>query len=705
MMKLKSFRVTNFRSIEDSGWIDTDDVSTLIGTNESGKTNLLLPLWKLNPAKEGEIQAIADYPRSRYTEIRGMDEKPIFIRARFNVGDVLIDEIAEITNSPGEQLQILEVARRFDGDYLVTFPHADKERTASSERVLQVLEEGLDDINELPARDTQEDLRERMMAALQNALEEAPEDRESISGNDLSTILDGLESVKLGNAPKKSEIARRYRSIRSSLEELVTQTQSPHPDDVDEAQKWALENIPSFVYYSNYGNLDSEIYLPHVIDDMKRSGLGDKKAAKTRTLKVLFDFVGLEPEEILELGRDFQDLRNPNREPTDEEISEIRENKREREVLLQSASNKLTREFRDWWKQGDYIFRFQADGDHFRIWVSDDRRPEEIELEGRSAGLQWFLSFFLVFLVESEDSHEDAILLLDEPGLSLHPIAQEDLSRFFESLSQTNQLIYTTHSPFMVDSDRLDRVKAVYVGDQGRTQVSPDLRSPEKEEGRKQSIYPVNAALGLSVSDALLLGCQSIIVEGASDQMYLSAMKSYLVSSGKMKPSREIIFIPSSGVRGVKAIARILTGRNERPPHVLLDADSAGEGMTNSLKNSDLYQDEIARVLSVKDFTGMDETETEDLWPSDFLADIASRYVLRGPLPDFTDVFSDDKPIVPQMESYADEHDIDLSPGWKVELAKHTKRTLLHNPKKIDPDSTKVGKWVSLFETISTENG
>jgi len=124
--------------------------------------------------------------------------------------------------------------------------------------------------------------------------------------------------------------------------------------------------------------------------------------------------------------------------------------KKERDVLLQSASTELTQRFRDWWRQGEYRFRFQADGDHFRIWVSDDKRPEDIELEGRSTGLQWFLSFYLIFLVESADTHSGAILLLDEPGLSLHPLAQKDLSLFFENLAKTSQLLYTTHSPFMV---------------------------------------------------------------------------------------------------------------------------------------------------------------------------------------------------------------------------------------------------------------
>jgi predicted ATP-dependent endonuclease of OLD family len=66
MMKLKKFRVTNFRSVDDSGWIDVDDVTALIGTNEAGKTNIQLPLWKLSPAKEGAISPTADYPRKHH---------------------------------------------------------------------------------------------------------------------------------------------------------------------------------------------------------------------------------------------------------------------------------------------------------------------------------------------------------------------------------------------------------------------------------------------------------------------------------------------------------------------------------------------------------------------------------------------------------------------------------------------------------------
>ena len=144
---------------------------------------------------------------------------------------------------------------------------------------------------------------------------------------------------------------------------------------------------------------------------------------------------------MLDLGKDPVEIvvdnygRESKRTPTTEEIERATAQKAERAILLNSASTDLTRKFKEWWKQGNYIFRFQADGEFFKIWVSDDKRPEEIELERRSTGLQWFLSFFLTFLVESQEAHKGAILLLDEAGLSLHPLAQKDLIAFFESLT------------------------------------------------------------------------------------------------------------------------------------------------------------------------------------------------------------------------------------------------------------------------------
>ena len=81
------FRVTTFRSVADSGWVDVDDVTALVGVNESGKTNLLLPLWKLNPAQEGELYPNADYPKAMFQEVRAAPSAYRFVEAEFELSD------------------------------------------------------------------------------------------------------------------------------------------------------------------------------------------------------------------------------------------------------------------------------------------------------------------------------------------------------------------------------------------------------------------------------------------------------------------------------------------------------------------------------------------------------------------------------------------------------------------------------------------
>jgi len=490
-------------------------------------------------------------------------------------------------------------------------------------------------------------------------------------------------------------LSPRFARLVETLSSLKAGITAPDPSSNEEACELVEERLPKFVYYSTYGNLDSEIYLPHVITNLARTDLGVRDEAKARTLRVLFEFVKLQPQEILELGHEFRDPSNPSRQPTPAEVSQIAEKKKERSILLQSASTYLTKEFRQWWKQGDYRFRFEADGDHFRIWVSDEKRPEEIELEGRSTGLQWFLSFFLVFLVERAEAHNGAILLLDEPGVSLHPLAQRDLSGFFDALANDNPLIYTSHSPFLIDADRLDRARKVYVDGDGSSKVTSDLSTVGADASQRGASYTVHAALGLTVAESLLIGCKPIIVEGASDQHYLTCIKSLLIAAGRLKPGRELVFPPAGGAKGVKAVASILLGRDESLPIALFDSDAAGRANLKSLRDG-LYADATDRLLEVAHFIGMADAEIEDLMPQSVLTAELDRWQ-RTPTTPFADVATANKPIVPQIEAWAAKHGVVLQkPGWKVELAKRVKERLL-SKKSADVDTNMLDLWQRVF--------
>lgn len=122
-MKLERFRVTKFRSVMDSGWIDCDDVTTLVGINEAGKSNLLLALWKLKPAKDGEIDPLHDLPIKLYSSERENLENIPFISAEFSVEKKLINEIIQKANCTEGEISIVCVTRYYDGEYKLSFPN------------------------------------------------------------------------------------------------------------------------------------------------------------------------------------------------------------------------------------------------------------------------------------------------------------------------------------------------------------------------------------------------------------------------------------------------------------------------------------------------------------------------------------------------------------------------------------------------------
>ena len=156
----------------------------------------------------------------------------------------------------------------------------------------------------------------------------------------------------------------------------------------------------------------------------------------------------------------------------------------------------------------------------------------------------------------------------------------------------------------MVDSNHLERVRSVYINSDGKTVVSPDLRASERLNGKNQpqSIYPAHAALGLSISDTLLINCNPVLVEGESDQVYLSALKNLLISKGSISPLNEIVFIPTGGVKGIKATSAILSGKNEVKPPVLLDGDKPGKKVERELK-SDFYAATPEKVINLSELS------------------------------------------------------------------------------------------------------
>ena len=694
-MQLLKFRVTEFRSVLDSGWIDVEDITALIGTNESGKTNILLPLWKLNPADDGAINLQDDLPRDKYHEYRNANPKPTFITAVLALDDEERTHLANLTNYNADSFSTVQVSRNFDGEYTWVFPDAKEDPITSVDGLKAVFDQYIQSLSaqgEVAKAETQR--RGRVISAINLAKEYLRSEKDLT--DEATDALEELSKIEIST--QSSSSFTKLEELKQLLKEKIEALSEPLISENSEIKKYLESAMPKYVYYSNYGNLDSQIYLPQVLQNLNRSDLGLKEAAKARTLRTLFKFVNLDPTEITQLGAD------PQNNPSSEEIERIANKKKEREILLSSASSSFTKAFNEWWKQGNYTFEFQADGNFFRIWVSDKIRPEKIELEARSTGLQWFFSFYLVFLVESEAHHQNAVLLLDEPGVTLHPLAQKNLFEFFESLGEKNQMIYTTHSPFMVDSDHLERVRSVYVDKSGKTVVSANLRAAEQTHGvnQSQSIYPVHAALGLTVSDTLLINCEVILVEGESDQLYLSALKNLLISLGKITPLKDLIFIPTGGVKGIKATSNIIASKADERPFVIVDGDIPGQKTKKELL-ADFYAADKDKIIDISEYTSITNGEIEDLFPSKRMARIVSKFLPRPEEAEdeFEDVVEEGKPLCNQIEEFAKFQGIPLERGWKVPLASAIKKEILRGKGKVikeeDKEFTKIEE---LFKRI-----
>nr|AAF15289.1 unknown [Zymomonas mobilis] len=372
---------------------------------------------------------------------------------------------------------------------------------------------------------------------------------------------------------------------------------------------------------------------------------------------------------------------------------ELQDRKKERFIILQHASSNLTKKFKEWWLQENYRFRFDADGSHFNVYVSDEKCQEEIDLENRSTGLQFFLSFYLTFITQ-EQKYNNTIILLDEPGLTLHPLAQKNLSAFLKKLSEKYQLFYTTHSPFLIDAERLDQLNKVYRNNNGYTVATSNLREGAQQD--RGASYAVYSALNLNVSESLLLGCQVVLVEGVSDQFYLSAIKNFLIKEGHIQPSKELVFPPCGGCQTIKPVVSILLGRDEIYPYVILDGDKQGEGAKKSLK--EFYKGNEDKIISLNEVViNIDSPEVEDLFPKEIMFKELEKILDKRIAYDL--YLNERKSFVTQVIEWGKKKEEKLPSDWKILLSKSILKSSFEQENfNISQDIIEI--WVKIFKKI-----
>lgn len=661
MLRASRFRVQNFRNIDDSGYIPIEQVTAFVGRNESGKTALLKALHKFNPATAEPYNAQREFPRDRYTrEFRNGADWPVCSVA-FEIGDLLRSEIKPLLDGGAPPKEAI-CTKYYDGSLEITFEPTVESKDVEPKPLIAALKDVAAAARRLeaPAPEQEEQTQKLRtdLATWASEREKSLETHADLRTQEGKTLLSTLrqESETRAN-PQTADI---IEALQEALDPVLAEaTESPVVDQIAELIE---ARLPVFIYFENYGMLDSAIYLPRFLEDL-RSVPDDQRI---RTVNAMFKHVGLTAQEIAELGQErAHQVRAQNQQPTAETIEKDQQRKEARAIKLNSASLDITARFNAWYGQRRHTIDYQADGDYFRIWIADDRRPGvKIELEGRSKGFQWFFSFYLVFLVESEEGHKDAILLLDEPGLHLHPTAQQELITFFEKLSEENQLIYTTHSPFLIDGEHLHRVRPVTEDETGHSRITTETWPKDRE-----TIFPLQAAAGYAMVRGLFQHRKNVLVEGMSDYYYLHALSQQCRHTNRASLPDDIYITPCGGTKLVGHLASLFLGQEIRPI-VLLDGDDAGRVRRDALMK-ELYSGHETAILMLDNALKLDgeEVEIEDILGEGTLMPVVTSLVGKSLKLNNTDRKAGSLPS--QIKAAAKRRSIELPEGWKASAALH----------------------------------
>jgi predicted ATP-dependent endonuclease of OLD family len=558
-MRLTHVRVQNYRSVRDTGWFTIEPAKTiLVGPNEAGKTAVLEALQQINPPDGVKgFDALRDYPRKLYSadiqsQKRDPSEIPV-VSARFSLEP---DDLAEL---PDE----LPTGARY-----VCTRHLDNELT-------EWLEGGLECV--VFSEDVRKDLM-RLAAHVDKRGGEAEEHAGQGLRADLDDIISGWQ---IGTTKIDDDRAHELRYWLDSVLEFVDENDATQdqrhtrlldhtriPEQRELALSELRSQLPRFVYFNNYFRVRPSLHLSHFAYRVEHNILDEDRYDYGNLC--LLKLLGFDARELANLG-------NASDPGDDSDAFErYRSQLDERGVKLNAASVRLTEEIRSIWNpdlsraEADTVL-IQADGQYLKVTVQDELGVQ-IEIDQRSAGFQWIVSFFVVFFAEAEGAHANAVLLLDEPGLSLHGLKQREFRHTISRLAEGNQTIYTTHSPFLVGPGELDLVRVVEMTDRDdgtKVHTSVTARDPA-------ALLPLQEALGYDLAQSLFVQQRNLVLEGLTDLWYLEATAHLLRDDDLADLNEKIALLPAKSAGKVVYFATILHANSLRVA-ALLDSDNAGD--------------------------------------------------------------------------------------------------------------------------------
>lgn len=555
-MLLKKVTIHKYKSfLTEQTYEVESQITRIVGKNESGKTALLEALAKSNYFEDNaefKFSKDLDYPRGELTKVR--NENPEAITCEYELSDEDIQKIEDDFESGIIQKQIFSVTSYYDNTRTTTGVSVDfsvfKDWLI---KTFGVGDQGKEFINEADSFSNLED---------------------TVTEN---STLPGMKEIKT----ELEKIKDASGGWKNSLEGYIYRT-------------FISPAIPKLWYFSDYFSLPCRINLN---DFATGKPTGSLSSEEYKIAKALFELSGLQIDDI-QSESNFETFK----------------------AQLEATSNSITDDMFEYWTTNQNLeIRFDIEHAannvrYLNIRIYNSKHRVTLPLKNRSKGFLWFFSFLVWFSKIQGDKNSKYILLLDEPGLSLHASAQNDLLRFIdEKLAPEYQVIYTTHSPFMIDSLKLNEVRTVY--DTQDPKIG-SVVSDAVEEKDSDTLFPLQAALGYTIAQNLYVSPRNLLVEGISDLVYLNHFSTILKDMGKEGLSDDITIVPVGGADKIATFISLMRG-NELSTVCLLDTftNQSAEVRLKRMVEQKIIADK--KILYYHSVIGQTFADIEDLFSKD----------------------------------------------------------------------------------------
>jgi predicted ATP-dependent endonuclease of OLD family len=608
------------------------DLAAFVGRNESGKTTILQALTMLNRDEMiSELDLCDEMTERLKSEIRIVEGD---FELNYDETEIIKEKFPSLHLT---KLKIFRTNKNSEIQYDFGDININKEERQNLEYWQDITKQLLNFVESIPNH-----ISKKLDTDFFT---------DSMPGNKkiIQAELDGFSNNLHAIATEEKQVISEWEEANSKIIKSVERIL------IDNTESEALKNFiedrlhPRFVYFSDYKKILGNINLAEYIKESETeasAGIeyieGFDRAETVRNLLYLAEF------EI-------------------EKLEDVKSSPSKLIKFLNTASKKLTERLNPSWKGEAINVELRLNpGNILSVVLSDVHKDGTITNTGllnrRAEGFKWTFSFVVNFAAETQKAElKEAILLLDEPARNLHPTQQMGISDLLKNLAGSNQVLYATHSPFMIFDYTPGNLLVVELD--RKKHLSKIFYDYWKADDATLTpiLYGLSKGLVDSITDREV-GYNSrplIIVEAMSDTMYLNAFDKFLQDPNiSMNP---LNVVPAYNKNSVLPLS-IFYHTHGYNTFVLLDNDYESNQISEQLKNNKFSEPQIIffesdgnLLQSIEDYMEVD----------DYLYAVNQTYEIKLRKEGFTNLTKEEvlihgkKGIVENLKAVWNEHNDD----------------------------------------------